>query len=157
MRKQTYVVKLTAVIGPAVRQFVADNRRGFLDAECQKLLDNISELESKIRHGQERVTEKKSQLTAKARIHQAPSLPLQPGRDREWRSKAICANDIRFPAAKLARRTGRTLLRGPHPQAQTQPHVESRGVRPLERPKKFLRETTASNKFIGEIGIFECT
>jgi len=64
MRKQTYVVKLTAVIGPAVRQFAADNRRFFLDAERQKLLDSISELESKIRRGQERVTEKKRQLTA---------------------------------------------------------------------------------------------
>ena len=64
MRKQTDVVKLTAVISPAVRQFAADNHRGFLEAERQKLLDNLSELESKIRHDQERVTEKKCQLTA---------------------------------------------------------------------------------------------
>jgi hypothetical protein len=54
--------KLAAVIGPAVRQFAANNRGFFLTAERQKLLSDISELESKIKHDQERVAEKRRQL-----------------------------------------------------------------------------------------------
>jgi hypothetical protein len=56
--------KLASVIGPAVRQFAANNRGFFLTAEHHRLLSDISELESKIRHDQERVAEKRRQLAA---------------------------------------------------------------------------------------------
>ena len=56
--------KLAAVIGPAVRQFAVNNRRFFLEAERQKLLSDISEVESKIRYDEERVTTARHQLAA---------------------------------------------------------------------------------------------
>jgi hypothetical protein len=73
--------KLAAIIGPAVREFAANNRRFFLEAERQELgniaelLGNIAELGAKIRHDQERVVEKRRQLAAIESQMTPPSSP----------------------------------------------------------------------------------
>jgi hypothetical protein len=56
--------KLAAVIGPTVRQFAANERRFFLDAERRALLDSIAGLESEIARYQKRVEEKRRELAA---------------------------------------------------------------------------------------------
>jgi hypothetical protein len=74
--------KLAAIIGPAVREFAANNRRFFLVAERQELLGNIAEIlgniaemGAKIRHDQERVAEKRRQLAAIESQLTPPSSP----------------------------------------------------------------------------------
>jgi len=69
--------KLAAVIGPAVRQFAASNHRFFLEAERQKLLRDISEVNIKIRHEQECVVEKRRQLAAIESKLPPPSSPAK--------------------------------------------------------------------------------